>query len=33
MKQDSPVLALNWSPDGKMIATTSGRMVILWALS
>jgi hypothetical protein len=31
--QDAPVLALAWSPDGKMLAAASGRNVTLWALS
>jgi hypothetical protein len=31
--QNAPVLALSWSPDGKMIATASGQTVTLWLLS
>jgi uncharacterized protein with WD repeat len=31
--QNAPVLALSWSPDGKMLAAASGKNVTLWALS
>jgi WD40 repeat protein len=32
VQHNAPVLALNWSPDGKRVATASGNMVMIWGL-